>query len=638
MPTTVPNSASRSRAPLYATVACLAVAVIAILILRGIDIPWSGKLGSNLYGVEKPAQLGLVEKYQRLVEVSTNVEDPARSSLKVRDWSRIGMCLSSTVVLALSLVGAATAWWWGRFLSGPPTGPGEVGPKMDRHSWILLGLLLVLGAALRWPAASQHPTYDEQDNMRRNYHGYLDFREPGKAPEWVEAGFSHAVWENERVNNPYFFSVLSQVSQTTWRFITGMSRERTDLSAMRFPSLLFGWLAIASVFWFARQIGLTRLAPIAAALMVVHGLALHHSVEARGYGLNLFMASLLLGFAWRALQIGRARDWFAFGSLVFLSVFSYPGSLYFVATVNLFVAATLLWRWFKQKDPHALTALARCVVANAAAGLLYLWIVSPAIPQAVAEFQEKFPQGNLGFSWLLGATVTYATGLMPIYDQVFAPPEWQGPTHVEWFFTHFPRMWPICLLTFVTLFFFISGWISLWKKGRFRAGFLLAAAGSGVLMVLHHYFFTGYSLFHWYIIYILPAVLLAWAAGIDSFAGKIGTKLKWRESTTASLLTAAICLWMFVISYKLPNLERWDDGITYLVREPPGGTWEGKSDPIRIGEIQRGSSLWVNTADGYLFRIRDYKDNPDQWNHVLARPLAEWGKVPGQADSGPAAP
>jgi hypothetical protein len=621
-----------SRAPLYATLACLAVALIAFLILREMDTPWSGKLGRTIYGVAEPGQLGYGEKYQRLFEVFAKVEDPSRAKLKVRDWGRIGMRLSSTFILVVALVGAATAWWWGRWLSGPPTGPGAIAPKMDRRAWLILGLLLVFGAALRWPAAWQHPTYDEQDNMRRNYHGFHDFREPGKAPEWVEAGFADAVWENERVNNPYLFSLLSQVSQSAWRFFTGTPRERTNLAAMRFPSLLFGWLAIATLFWFVRQIGLARLAPWAAALMAVHALALHHSVEARGYGLNLFMGSLFLGLAWRALQIGRTRDWQAFGMVVFLCVFSYPGSLYLVATINLFIAATLLWRWRKQADPRAMTALARCAVANGAAGLLYLWIITPAIPQAMSEFHEKFPQGNLGFSWVLGATVTYATGLMPIYTQVFAPPEWPGPTHVQWFFTHFPKMWPICLLAILTLILFVSGWIRLWKTGRFRTGYLIAAAASGVIMVSHHYLFTGLSLYYWYIIYILPTVLLVWAAGIGSLADKIGGKPHGRDTIIGSMITAGICLWMLVISYQWPGLGRWDDGITYIVREPPGGKWAAKSDPIRTGEIQRGSSLWINTADGYLFRIRDFEENPSAWESVRFRPSSGWGKLPGQAD------
>lgn len=624
----VPPAPSRTRAPLLAKLACLAVALIAFFILREMDTPWSGKLGRTIYGVDQPGQLGYGEKYRRLIEVFSQVEDPAREKLKVRDWGRIGMRLSSTLVLIIALLGAATAWWWGRWLAGPATGRGWSTPKMDTRSWIMLGLLLVLGAALRWPSARHYMTYDEQDNMRRNYHGFLDYREPGQAPEWVEAGFDHALWENERVNNPYLFSVLSQVSQSAWRAATGAPRERSDQVAMRFPSLFFGWLAIATVFWATRQLGWPRLAPVAGALMAVHALALHHSVEARGYGLNLFMVSLLLGFGWRAMQIGNTRDWLAFGCLVFLCVFSYPGSLYLVLVLTAFIALVLLRRRVKQGDAGARAGLARLAAGCGAAGLLYVWLITPAIPQAMSEFHEKFPQGNLGFSWVLGATVTYATGLMPIYTMVFAGPEWQGPTHVEWFFTHFPRMWPLCALTLLTLGLFATGWVWIWRNGRPRAGFLLAANASGIIMVCHHYFFTGLSLYYWYIIYILPAVLMAWSAGILVAADKLAGPRGKESNLPGAVLTAAICAWMIAVGSQLPKLDQWNDGITYLTRQPPHGGWGRASDPIRTVEIQRGPSLWINTADGYLLRIRDFEKNPEAWDFARTRGLSEWGKLP----------
>ena len=619
---------SRSRAPLFAALACLAVGMIAFLILREMDAPWSGKLGRTLYGVQEPGKLGYGEKYQRLIEVFTDVGDPVREKLKVRDWGSIGMRLSSTVVLVLALLGAGTARWWAPLLVGPAAGPGLEVPKMDRRAWLVLALLLVVGAAFRWPSARHYVTYDEQDNMRRNFHGFHDCRDPASAPKWIEAGFREAIWDNDRVNNPYLFSLLSELSQSVWRSVTGVSRERGDLVAMRFPSLLFGWLAIATTFWTARQLGLARLAPWAAGLMAVHALALHHSVEARGYGLNLCIISILPALVWRVLQNGNNRDWLAFGLVVFLAIFSYPGSLYQVALLNFLVAGILLWRWKKAGQPSARTGLFRWVAANSVAAILYLWIISPAVPQAMAEFHEKFPTGNLGFSWMLGATVTYATGLMPIYTKSLVGPDWIGPTHVEWFFTHFPRFPAIFVLCLLTLILFTLGLIWVWKQGKLRATILTLAAASGPIMVTHHYLTTGLSLYYWYIIYILPAVLILWAAGIGILGDKLGAAMKKNGTSVASILTAVIAIWMLAIGYQWPGSRQWDDGITYFSRQPPAGGWGAKSDPIRTMEIQRGSSLWVNTADGYLFCIRNFEQNPEAWNFLRQRPLDQWGKMP----------
>lgn len=638
MPDPTSPTPSRSRATLYATLVCLAVALVAFWILREMDNPWNGKLGRQIYGAQDPGKLGQVEKHRRLAEVFLVIGDPVREKLKVRDWARIGMRLSSTVVLVVALLGAATARWWAPGLAGPAGGPGLEVAKMDRRSWILLGLLLLLGASCRWPGARHYMTYDEQDNMRRNYHGFLDYREPGINPEWVEAGFREAIWENERVNNPYLFSLISQVSQSAWRAVTGASRERGDLVAMRFPSLLFGWLAIASIFWTARQLGLARLAPWAAGLMAVHALALHHSVEARGYGLNLFFVSLLPGLVWRVLQIGSTREWLAFGTVVFLAILSYSGSLYQIALLNFLIAVVLLWRWKKHGQPGARAGFFRWAAANSAAAILYLWIISPAIPQAIAEYHEKFPTGNLGFSWVLGATVTYATGLMPIYTKALAGPDWQGPTHVEWFFTHFPKFPAIFVLCLFTLVLFAIGLIWIWKQGKLRASIITLAAASGPVMVTHHYLGTGFSLYYWYLIYILPAVLLIWAAGIGALGDKIGTTMKKDGTTVASLLAAGIALWMLAVGYQWPGAGEWNDGITYFSRQPPAGGWGVPSDPIRAVEIQRGSSLWINSADGYLFRLRDFEKNPTAWDYVRTRKIADWGKIPEKPQPRPAAP
>jgi hypothetical protein len=51
-------------------------------------------------------------------------------------------------------------------------------------------------------------------------------------------------------------------------------------------------------------------------------------------------------------------------------------------------------------------------------------------------------------------------------------------------------------------------------------------------------------------------------------------------------------------------------------------------------EIQRGSSLWVNTADGYLFCIRNFEKNPEAWNFLRQRSLDQWGKMPPPPEAG----
>lgn len=621
-----------------AVILSILVALAAFFLMREMESPWGGKLGKAIYG-ENPKELSGLRLYQGLIDVYTNVDHPARAKMKVEEWARIGLRLSSTLVLLVALGAAATARWWVPWVITPPdrvpTPSKPAKPAIPRWSWLALAAFMVLGAILRWPSATHYVTYDEQDNLRRNYHGFLDFMEPGKPPVWTEASMADAVWENSRVNNPFFFSALSQVSHKIWRAATGQPRERFDIIAMRMPSLVFGWLAIAAIWWAANTMGLVRAAPWAAGLMSVHALALHHSVEARGYGMCVFMVSILLGMCWRVITRGHPRDWALFGVIVFLSLFTYPGSLYHVATLNMTVAGILLFRWRKSGDASARLGLSRWVLVNSVAALCYLWLVAPAWPQAMNEFDEKFPRGNLNLAWGLGAWVTYASGLMPIYVADKFGPEWVGPSHVEWFFTHFPKFWPIMLLP-VLVFpaLLILGWRHVWMQNRTLTLLLTFAACSGLLMVTHHRLVTGYSLFHWYIIYILPAVLILEASGLAAM-GDWWARRQAAGSTVAdaspavpaTLATILLC-WLIAIGHTWPGSKEWNDGITYFSRQPPKGPWGKTNDEIPRSEIPRGGSLWVTYRDGYLCRFRDHGKHAEAYEAARVRKSGEWGVSP----------
>ena len=629
MPTD-PNSPSPRRPVFIATMVCLVVAVLAFLVIRTVDSPWGGKLGRSIFGPEV-YQMTTLDAHRGLIQFYFDPTHPARAKMTVEDWGRVGMRLSSTLVLVVALLGAATARWWGAWL-GTATPPASApAPVIPRWSWLVLLAALAVGGALRLPAAWQYVTYDEQDNMRRNYHGYLDFIKPGEAPKWVEASFADAVWENDRVNNPFFFSTLSQVSQAGWRAVSGAPRERFSMPAMRLPSLVFGTAAIAAIWWMMNTLGLVRQAPWAAILMAVHALALHHSVEARGYGMSMFLACLLLGMAWRVLQRGQARDWAGFGVLVFSCIFTYPGSLYYVATLNLFVAGTLAVRWRKSGEDAARAGLARWFITNVAAGMTFLWIVAPAAPQAMAEFHEKFPTGNLTASWVAGAFVTYSTGLMGIFDPPGELDAWTGPSHLMWFFTHFPKFWPIMIIAVIVFpLLMVAGIRSLWKTDRLRALLLFVAAMSGCLMFTHHRLVTGYSLYYWYIIYILPAVLAIEATGLTAWASRIAKPSAGglRADLAGGAMTVVLATWLLVISYNLPGLHQWNDGIVYFDRQPPRSGWWSPDGEIERSEIPRGRSLWVTYKDGYLCRFRDHEENADAWRTTRVRMKSAWGNIP----------
>lgn len=628
-----PESRSSPRPPVrLAVAACLAVALLSLGILRALDDPWTGRTGQIVFG-KQTSKLSTGERYRGLMRCYFDRGFPEhRDRLTIDDWVRIGLRLSSAGVLVAALLGAATAPLWARWLAGPRRvrPPRQPVPAWSR--WVLAGALVV-AAAIRLPGLGGTFSFDEQDNARRNFYGYHEFVDPARPAQWVPAGWEDALWENGRGNNPYLFSVLSQGTQALWRLATGAPRDRTSIAALRMPSILFGLGAIAATWWALNTLGLRRAAPWAACLMAAHALAVHHAIEARGYGVCLFLCAVLLGQSWVVLRVGRGRDWALFGLLVFASVHAYPGSLYYVGCLNAFIAATLAWQGWKGRDPASKAGLARWFVANTAAGVCFLWVTSPAIPQAAGFFAEKFPTGGITVDWLVGACVAYATGLLTLFDKAMETPAWTGPTALQWFGGGFLRFWPLALWSYVACPILVAlGLGSLWKskEDRLPAWLLLVAVGSGIVMIAHNAFVTGLALYFWYIIFILPAVLGIEACGLVVVGRALARGMggAGRAECWTGVLVVVSALWMFWISFPWPGSRNWDDKVGFLARQPNLQGWPTKPGQIPRVEIPRGNSLWVTYRDGYQYRIRDYADRPEAWTAVKDRSLAVYGVGP----------
>lgn len=171
------------------------------------------------------------------------------------------------------------------------------GWQANRVSWIILIASLVLATGIRVPELNGSILWDEQDNHRRNYHGYTEWSEPGQPPKFVEAGWKESIWENRRGNNPHLFSLLSWTSNTIWRAAADAPRSRSSVVATRAPAAIIGILSIASLWWMLNAVGLPRLAPAAALLAAAHPLFSEFGIQARAYCITLFLTPILMAAA-----------------------------------------------------------------------------------------------------------------------------------------------------------------------------------------------------------------------------------------------------------------------------------------------------------------------------------------------------
>ena len=249
--------------------------------------PWEG---DSLKRVAKRLEL---PKEEVPLQIFFDFETLGSQNLGVDIYRQIGLWQGAVLVGVVLLICALTARWWLPLTRRRPR-LGSLLPaatesatstfRAGRIGWISFALILLLASWLRVPHLDRSLYFDEQDNLRRNFHGYLEIQPDGEEV-WMGAEWSEALWENKLGNNPVMLSALAQVSLRTWRAVTGADRQRYNVVALRMPVLLAGLGSIASL-WFLLQLWELRTgAFIAAALAAVSSHA--HRLQSAGTRLRL---------------------------------------------------------------------------------------------------------------------------------------------------------------------------------------------------------------------------------------------------------------------------------------------------------------------------------------------------------------
>ena len=596
-----------------------------------LEKPWQGRSGSVIL-VDKPKDLGSAGKRLATLRFYLDREAPGREKFQTWDWVKTGLLVGSWFAAGVAVAGALTARWWAKWSLGPVPAGVPSGWQAPPWSRIVLCVAFAGAAAIRLPPMAGNILWDEQDNLRRNFHGYYQYQNPAAEPRWVEASLMDALWENERGNNPHLFSVLSHTGLSVWQAASGAPRERYDLVVLRWPSAVFGLLSLVSLWWFLNAVGLQRLAPWAVVLAAAHPLWAEFTFQARGYGLSLFLTPIVLGTGWRLARFGRWRDGIGFGVAGFASLLAFPGSLYFIATINLSLAA-MIGRAWRKADPAARTRFWRWVVVNTAAATAFGWLMAPAFPQMATYMNNGFQQGVMPSFWYVVSYNLFSTGMHFEFPRVpFFSTDGSAPSALAWLAGDFWRAWPVALWSMVVFpAAVVAGWVR-WVRRAERTFVVLVTMTlvAGGLCIAHHAIFTGCYIYSWYAIYALPVLVAAAAHGLTwpmergAAAGRGGGRAGW-----AGLAVAGAAVWLLAISHPAVRHGGWQTAHCRIHPRPVvGAAWRSPEGGIRRVEYQRGHALWVNYEDGFQFALRDYTTRPQEWAGVLNRPLSAYGKQP----------
>jgi mannosyltransferase len=147
---------------------------------------------------------------------------------------------------------------------------------------------------------------------------------------------------------------------------------------LRFPSVVFGVMAIAVLARLGRESFDRRTAKLAALLAAVSPFHIWYSQEARMYSLLCLLSLASIYFFVRAWKENGWRDWFSFGVLTGLSL--YVHNLAFLVPVTLDLVTVVGRRW---------NALRRLIAANVIAVIIFLpWLV--LVPGQLAKVRQAY--------------------------------------------------------------------------------------------------------------------------------------------------------------------------------------------------------------------------------------------------------
>ncbi len=414
-------------------------------------------------------------------------------------WASYGWGVAVLATLFLAGLTASVPRWLGR--AQPVERPALAPPPHTR-----LGVALVLGAMLvgaglglaRLPLSLWD---DEAYSVENSIVGIWRFDERDGRYAFDKVHWPDVFWGYQVPNNHVPYSALARVAIKLSEIGHRRPDRMVDESALRMPAMVAGTLAIGALAWFLWRAGFGAAGVLGAWLLALHPWALRYISEARGYSLAMLLGSVLLAGALGVLHRGSWKRWLGYASAQLVLLWVFPPTVYFVALVNLVVAALLLAR---RGEEDAGEQLVRFVVANLSSALLWLTFMLPNLQQLVAYLARRQPR-----TWI---TPTFVRNL---FSHVLAGCDWRhggAPLYPE--LSASVAAHPVLVVGWVALLLalLVAGIV---RMGRSRGAvrwLLPVLVLPGPLAFLQLWIANDRT-YVWYFIFFLPGLLALVALG-----------------------------------------------------------------------------------------------------------------------------
>ena len=433
----------------------------------------------------------------------------------VKEWTwkaAVIDCVLATILLL-------TLRWWAGISNSVKPASVFPGAMEKRGKWFLPTLLalVLVGGLVRAPRLGMGFYNDEAHNFVRMTAGEFKQTSPGTdAFVWKPVRWFETLWYNTAGNNSQPHSILSRLSYGTWKSLAGAVDGEVNEIAVRLPAFAVGLFSLFLLGLTLREIVGQRAAVLGVLAGVVHGWHVRYSSEARGYSLLILGVVIILFFLNRALRTGTWRNWLGYGFGVLVCVWSFNGSVYFLAVLNGLLFLRQIWLW--KKGDVGLDQILRPMVAGAFAVVVALPLMLPHVPQLMRVLNEwQSIRGKMGFEWWREVAGYLLAGCRWLDSQ----PDNPVNLAVGRLLTTRPALW-LLVAGFVGVV--LIGVARLIRRGG-AARILMIATPTAFVLGWALMSRKGNYLHHWYLVYALPWLFCALGVGLEALFEKIERRL-----------------------------------------------------------------------------------------------------------------
>lgn len=406
---------------------------------------------------------------------------------------------------------------------------------------LVLVAITILGGCVRWNLAKRSLWWDEIWSLKFASLGYLKEKDDASGEfRFIKRNWNHAFWNYRKPTNHPPVSVLSKISQSIWRQLTGAPDHKFKALAVRIPTFAAGLASILAIGLLVRRWGFSSGAIAAALFLALHPWHIRYGIEARSY--SLVVLWVILGCLWLSCAMADKRCrwhyWLLFGFNQLMITWSLPNGFWYAAAFTVAGIIVICRQW---NNPfERTTAVARLLAVNFMAAMIFLPLFMPNLLQML-DWAPINDHSMLTWSSLKNAICQMAFG-MDIASGTGI--ESQGIHSLSLELRSSPWLtWPtISLLISASLF----GAIRL-GNNRPGATMMLIALALATISSLLLTKIAGHHFYHRYIIYFLVPLSIWFGIGLAGISRAITSRPAY------STLIAMILLGLYLYTTREPR-------------------------------------------------------------------------------------